>query len=148
MHIALADDSSGAVRRFYKQLALMDDGFTHYKTTGIDPIDPEADKPEDDAWTPEFTLYLPETMDKKAEEKKAKQAQKLAEGIRIARRLVNEPANVMSPSAAGRKPVNWPKHGFEIEVFDEKQIQDMGMEAFYSVAKGSTPRRASWSCAI
>lgn len=139
VHIALADDSIAALSgAFYKQLALMDDGFTHYKTTGIDPIDPEADKPEDDAWTPEFTLYLPETMDKKAEEKKAKQAQKLAEGIRIARRLVNEPANVMSPERLAKEASKLAKkHGFEIEVFDEKQIQDMGMEAFYSVAKGS-----------
>ena len=29
------------------------------------------------------------------------------------------------------------EHGFEITVYDERQIQQMGLEAFWSVAKGS-----------
>ncbi|NLX82215.1 MAG: leucyl aminopeptidase [Clostridiales bacterium] len=137
--IALLDDSlKDLSAAFYKQLALVDDGFSHYKTTGIDPIDPQQDKQEDEAFSPTFTLYLPKSMDQKAEEKTAKQAKKLAEGIRITRRLVNEPANVMSPKRLAQEASELAKkHGFEIEVFDEQQIQDMGMQAFYSVAKGS-----------
>ena len=122
----------------YKQLALMSDGFLHYQTTGIKPIDPAKKEEEKEAFQPAFTIYLPEGMKKKDEEKKAKTARQLAEGIRIARRLVNEPANVMSPvRLAQEASALAQKHGFEIEVFDEKQIQQMGMEAFWSVAKGS-----------
>ena len=122
----------------YKQLALMSDGFTHYQTTGITPIDPKKQEEEKEAFQPAFTVFLPEGMKKKAEEKKAETAQHYAMGIRIARRLVNEPANVMSPERLAQEArALSQEHGFDIEVFDETQIQEMGMEAFWSVAKGS-----------
>lgn len=123
----------------YKQLALMEDGFTHYQTTGVKPIDPKKQEEEEkEAFQPAFTVYLPEGMKKKEEEKKARKALQLAMGIRIARRLVNEPANVMSPERLAQEArALSQEHGFEIEVFDEQQIQEMGMEAFWSVAKGS-----------
>lgn len=122
----------------YKQLALMDDGFLHYQTTGIKPIDPKKEEEEKEAFKPRFTIYLPEGMKKKDEEKKAERARQIAEGIRIARRLVNEPANVMSPIRLAQEASALAKeHGFDIEVFDEQQIQAMGLQAFWSVAKGS-----------
>lgn len=142
--ILLGDDAlkelSGA---FYKQLLLMDDSFTCYQTTGLAPIDLGAPAPEKETFAPTFTLYLPESMDMQAEEGKLKNARHLAMGIRTARRLVNEPANVMSPQRLAEEASKLAEqHGFSIEVFDEKQIQQMGMEAFWSVAKGSdTPPR-------
>lgn len=65
-------------------------------------------------------------------------ALKLGEAISLSRHLVNQPANFMTPDLlaeavkqAGRD------FGFEVEVKDEKEIQELGMDAFWSVAKGS-----------
>lgn len=142
--ILLGDDAlDGLTEAFYKQLLLMDDQFTHYQTTGFAPIDPSAKAPDKEVFQPDFTLYLPDSFDLAAEEGKLQTAAHLAGGIRAARRLVNEPANVMSPQRLAEDAQALAReHGFEIEVFDEKQIQQMGLEAFWSVAKGSdTPPR-------
>lgn len=123
---------------FYKQLALAGEGFDHYQTSGIAPLKQDAKPEEKEPFAPAFTLYLAADYDKKAEEKKLKEALVLADGIRIARRLVNEPANVLSPEQLAKEASLLGKeHGFEVEVYDEVQIQQMGLHAFYSVAKGS-----------
>jgi len=143
--VLLADDAlltmSGAL---YKQLMLADDGFDRYQTTGLAPITP--DKKDDDKkepFAPKFTLYLPESIPQAEEERKLREAADMAMGIRAARRLVNEPANVMTPERLAQEASQLAQqHGFDIEVYDEQQIQEMGLKAFWSVAKGSdTPPR-------
>ncbi|MCD4651201.1 MAG: leucyl aminopeptidase [Candidatus Cloacimonetes bacterium] len=62
----------------------------------------------------------------------------LGEAMILARSLINEPANTLTPSAlakAAEKAGN--EFGFETEVFDEKVIKKLKMEAFWAVAKGS-----------
>lgn len=62
----------------------------------------------------------------------------LSEGTIIARDLVNEPANIMIPSLLADEAVRLGKEfGFEVEVKDLKEIEELGMEAFLNVAKGS-----------
>lgn len=62
----------------------------------------------------------------------------IAEGVKIARALVNEPANEMYPEILGDEAIILGnKFGFEVEVFDREKIEEFGMEAFMSVAKGS-----------
>lgn len=62
----------------------------------------------------------------------------IAEGVQIARELVNEPANEMYPETlADAATILGNKFGFEVEVFDKEKIEEFGMEAFMSVAKGS-----------
>lgn len=62
----------------------------------------------------------------------------LVETTKLARDLVNEPANVLYPETLAEAVVNsGSKYGFEVEVFDEAKINELGMEAFLSVAKGS-----------
>lgn len=122
----------------YKQLLLADDGFDQYQTTGFMPIDPDKETPDKPGFAPAFTMYLPDSFDLAAEEETLTAAAHMAEGIRTARRLVNEPANVLTPQRLAEEATALAdKHGFDIEVYDEKQIQDMGMQAFWSVAKGS-----------
>ena len=59
-------------------------------------------------------------------------------GVIEARNLVNEPANVIYPETlAERVSVLGKENGFEVEIFDENQIQELGMKAFYEVGKGS-----------
>lgn len=122
----------------YKQLALMDDGFDRYQGSGYKPLTAKEKAPEKEAFKPTFTVYLPAGMALQVERRKAEKAQQLAGGIRIARRLVNEPANQMSPVRLSAEAIRLSEiHGFDIEVFDENQIEQMGLEAFHSVAKGS-----------
>ena len=62
----------------------------------------------------------------------------LVETTKFARDLVNEPANVLYPETLSEKVIgSGNKYGFEVEVFDEKKINELGMESFLSVAKGS-----------
>ncbi len=62
----------------------------------------------------------------------------LLDGVIEARNLVNEPANVMYPvTLAERVQAIGQEVGFEVEVFDEVKIQEIGMKAFWEVAKGS-----------
>jgi leucyl aminopeptidase len=72
----------------------------------------------------------------------------LAEGLRrgkivagaatLARDLVNEPSNFMTPAdLADAAVVLAGQHGIEITVMDKEQVRDLGMGAFLGVAQGS-----------
>lgn len=67
------------------------------------------------------------------------EANEVAKGIVLARNLVNEPANVMYPETLAEEAVKAGKEsGFEVEVHGVEKIKELKMEAFYSVAKGSS----------
>jgi len=56
----------------------------------------------------------------------------------FARRLVNEPANILTPEElAKRVEVLGKEKGFDVEIYDLEKIQELGMEAYLSVARGS-----------
>ena len=62
----------------------------------------------------------------------------IAEAAMIARDMVNEPANVMTPtrmSDAARQVSE--EHGLELKVIDRDDMKEMGMGAFLGVAQGS-----------
>jgi len=62
----------------------------------------------------------------------------LVETTKLARDLVNEPANILYPETLAEQVVSsGNKYGFKVEVFDETKINELGMESFLSVAKGS-----------
>ena len=62
----------------------------------------------------------------------------IAEGIVLARNLVNEPANVMIPEVLAAEAVKaGEESGFEVEVHGVEKIKELKMEAFLNVAKGS-----------
>ena len=62
----------------------------------------------------------------------------LSETTCLARDLVNEPANNMYPETLAKEVKNiGSKYGFEVEVFNENQIEELKMESFLSVGKGS-----------
>lgn len=70
-----------------------------------------------------------------------KVGQALGQATNLARDLVNEPANIMTPEqlaiAAQRAGA---EHGFEVEVHDEEAIVELGMKAFLEVGKASVNR--------
>ena len=66
------------------------------------------------------------------------EAKIIAEGILIARDLVNEPSNVIYPETLAQKAEEiGQESGFEVEVSGLDRIKELKMEAFYNVAKGS-----------
>ncbi|WBW96164.1 leucyl aminopeptidase [Oceanirhabdus sp. W0125-5] len=77
-------------------------------------------------------------IDKDLEEWISNEGISLAKSTIIARNLVNEPANVIYPeSLANRVKELGEEHGFEVEVLGEKEIKELGMESYMSVARGS-----------
>jgi leucyl aminopeptidase len=63
------------------------------------------------------------------------------EATKLTRDLVNEPANVIYPETLAEEAVKvGQKYGFEVEVFDDEKIEELGMKAFMSVAKAADAR--------
>lgn len=76
-----------------------------------------------------------------ADEGAAKKAWKLkeglAEGVEIARTLVNEPPNVLTPTEFANRASELKKLGVEIEVMDDKALKKAGFGALLAVGQGS-----------
>ncbi|MBZ7921037.1 leucyl aminopeptidase [Ensifer adhaerens] len=65
-------------------------------------------------------------------------AEAVAEGVFLARDLVNEPANVLGPVEFAAKAKELEKLGVEVEILTEKDMKKLGMGALLGVAQGST----------
>jgi leucyl aminopeptidase len=62
----------------------------------------------------------------------------IAEASNLARELINEPANVMTPTELARRAEEVARdYGLEIDVLDEARMKDLGMGALLAVAQGS-----------
>lgn len=62
----------------------------------------------------------------------------LANATACARDLVNEPANILLPiELANRAKAAGEESGFQVEIYDEEKIQELGMKAYWEVAKAS-----------
>jgi leucyl aminopeptidase len=61
----------------------------------------------------------------------------VAEGVLIARDLVNEPANVLYPEEFARRTGALKKLGVAVEALDEKAMKKLGMNALLGVGQGS-----------
>jgi leucyl aminopeptidase len=61
----------------------------------------------------------------------------LADGVCMARDLVNEPPNVLFPEEFARRAAALKKVGVAVEVLDEKAMKKLGMNALLGVGQGS-----------
>ncbi|KKY02324.1 aminopeptidase A [Paraclostridium benzoelyticum] len=62
----------------------------------------------------------------------------LAQMTLVSRSLVNEPANVIYPATLAYEVIELGKtFGFETEIYGKQDIENLGMDAFLSVSKGS-----------
>ncbi len=62
----------------------------------------------------------------------------LADGTIIARDLINEPSNIVTPEAMADKAMEIAnKHGLEIKISEREDMQKLGMDCFLGVAQGS-----------
>ncbi|HEY3128638.1 MAG TPA: leucyl aminopeptidase [Acidobacteriota bacterium] len=70
---------------------------------------------------------------------KMERARILAECTNFARHLINQPGNIINPLVLAQKARDLAKEGgLKIDVLDEKQMRQKGMNALLSVAKGSS----------
>jgi leucyl aminopeptidase len=69
--------------------------------------------------------------------KAAKAREGLAEGVNMARDLVNEPPNVLGPEEFARRSQELSKAGVDVEVLDEAALKKLGMRALVAVGQGS-----------
>jgi len=65
----------------------------------------------------------------------------IADGVELARTLVNEPPNVLYPESFADRAAALKEHGVEVEILDEKAMGKLGMNALLGVGQGS--RRGS-----
>lgn len=77
-------------------------------------------------------------LDNEKAEKALKEGMTLAINTMLARDLVNEPSNVLTPTELSeRAKAQGEKCGFEVEVFDKEKITELGMRAFLAVGQAS-----------
>jgi leucyl aminopeptidase len=115
----IADIGLGACLRGYK--------FDRYKT-----------KKKDDEVDPK-PIKLTVSVDGFAPAKKAFAAKKaLADGVNLARDLVIEPPNVLTPEVFADRAEKLEKLGVEIDILTEKEMKKLGFGALLGVAQGSS----------
>jgi leucyl aminopeptidase len=74
----------------------------------------------------------PEAAEKAFASRKA-----VADGVFLARDLINEPANVLGPVEFADRMLTLASSGLAVEVLEEDQLKDLGMRALLAVGQGS-----------
>ena len=69
--------------------------------------------------------------------RRSRRAARLADGVVIARDLVNEPANVLYPEEFARRTGSLKRLGVLVDVLDVKEMKKLGMNALLGVGLGS-----------
>lgn len=113
-----ADFALGFRLRFYQ--------FDRYKT--------KRKENEDGPKKRTITLLV---ADEKAARKAFKAREAIADGVDLARDLVNEPPNVLFPTEFARRAGELAKLGVDVEILGEKELKKIGMGALLAVGQGS-----------
>lgn len=119
---AAADFALGMLLRAYK--------FDTYKTSK------KTDDEEGKSGDKEVKVTIV-TAVASAAKKAFADVQAVADGVNLARDLVNEPANILGPEEFAAKAKELEKLGVEIEILGEKEMKKLGMGALLGVAQGS-----------
>ncbi|MCX7341555.1 MAG: leucyl aminopeptidase [Hyphomicrobiales bacterium] len=112
-----ADIALGARLRSYS--------FDRYKTKTAD---------KDGKTRGPLSLHVIDTLKTK---KAVKLKDSVAEGVCLARDLVNEPPNILGPEEFAGYAEELSKLGVEVEILGEKQLRKIGMRALLGVGQGS-----------
>ena len=118
---------SAAAADFALGLRLRGYRFQKYKTR-------KKDSDEENAETPDFSIGLSHAGAARAA---SRQRLAVAEGVELARDLVNEPPNVLFPAEFADRAKTLEKLGVETRVLDEKAMGKLGMNALLGVGRGS-----------
>ncbi len=86
----------------------------------------------------EFTIVAKSQAEREALELGSSRGRVLAEATNLARDLVNEPANYMTPTIMAEEARKLAEcHGLECQVLERSEMQELGMGALLGVAQGS-----------
>jgi leucyl aminopeptidase len=107
--------------------------FEKYKT--------KKDESEGKAADKKPSKFVIHTADPAAARKAFADAEAVADGVNLARDLVNEPANKLGPLEFAAETKALEKLGVSVEILTEKEMSKLGMGALLGVAQGS-PRGA------
>ncbi len=66
-----------------------------------------------------------------------KKLEPVADGVDLARDLMNEPANILHPESFAEICEGLSEHGLEVEVLGEERMTELGMHALLGVGRGS-----------
>ncbi len=99
--------------------------FNHYRT---------KDLAEHESKLQKVTVF---TADPAAAKKAWTDCEAVAEGMFLARDLVNEPPNILFPAEFSRRAKALSKLGLKVEVFGDEQMRKLGMGALLGVGQGS-----------
>ncbi|WP_029355555.1 leucyl aminopeptidase [Bosea sp. 117] len=117
--------SADAAAEFALGMRLRAYSFDRYKT---------KKKPDEQAAKPKVTLFV---ADEAAAKRAWKKREGVGEGVVLARDLVNEPANVLTPPEFADRTEALKKVGVDVEVLGEKELRKLGMRALLGVGQGS-----------
>jgi leucyl aminopeptidase len=119
--------SDGAAADLALGMVLRDYNFDKYKTK-------KKDDDVADTGDIRVSIMVPNASGAK---KAWKAQQAVADGVMLARDLVNEPPNVLTPDSFAQQAAKLEQLGVEIEILDEKQLKKIGMRALLGVGQGS-----------
>ncbi|MCU0954091.1 MAG: leucyl aminopeptidase [Hyphomicrobium sp.] len=114
--------------------------FTKYKTskTGSEDAGTQADGAETPAAAPDGLQKLVIlTADPDKARTLFQRQQAVANGVMLARDLVNEPANMLGPVEFADRVKDLERLGLEVEILDEDQLKALKMNTLLSVSQGS-----------
>lgn len=87
---------------------------------------------------PTHVFSIVDVADEEGAKRCIEERQQLAQGIRTARDLINEPSNVLYPETLATTIQNCGKtYGFEVEVLEGEALEKLGMHAMLAVGNGS-----------
>ena len=120
----VANFALGALLRGYK--------FKKYKTKTR-----KKNAASDDANDKTLKKIVIHSADAKAATQAFAADRAIAEGVTLARDLVNEPANVLGPGEFAERTKELENAGVQVEVLGPKALQKLGMNALLAVGQGS-----------
>jgi leucyl aminopeptidase len=97
-------------------------------------------KDDDESAAVAATLHV---GDVPAVKKALKSRNAIADGINLARELVNEPPNVLNPEIFAKRAASLKDIGVDVEILGEKELKKLGMRALLGVGLGSP-----WECQV
>ncbi|MGP8231095.1 MAG: leucyl aminopeptidase [Methylovirgula sp.] len=118
-------DAAAAAAEFAEGVTLRSYKFDLYKTK----------KKDDEAG--EAAAISVAVEDPAAAKRAAKGREAVAEGVLIARSLVNEPANILYPEEFAKRAKELEKLGVEVDILDKAALAKLGMGALLGVGQGS-----------
>ena len=83
------------------------------------------------------TIKLVSNKNSQSLSKKFNHNKSIAEGVFLARDLVNEPSNILNPEDYAKRIKGLSKYGLKVEVLNEVKMKKLGMDSLLGVGRGS-----------